>query len=163
MIQTKSVYSPIEPLKDGLRILVTRFRGRGMPKNRYDVWMASLGPSEKLLREFQGRKIGWDEFSRRYRRELFEAGTIDQRNQTIKNHGQKFTLRLLQELAHRETITLMCHCSEEEPHCHRHVLRSVLLGKIWILPRVSRLIVPETVHRAEVTKCPHSMGNLNSI
>lgn len=46
---------------------------------------------------------------------------IDKRNRTIKNHGQKFTLRLLQQLAKRSTITLLCHCAEEERHCHRHL------------------------------------------
>ena len=80
-----------------------------MPTSRYHVWMANLGLSEKLLRDAQADKIGWGEFSRRYRKELFEGGTIDQRNKTIKNHGQKFTLRLLQKLAKRTTVTLMCH------------------------------------------------------
>ena len=130
MIKTKSVFSPIDPRKDGLRILATRFRGRGMPTSRYHVWMANLGLSEKLLRDAQADKIGWGEFSRRYHKELFEGGTIDQRNNTIKNHGQKFTLRLLQKLAKRTTVTLMCHCAEDEPHCHRHLLRNVLEGKV---------------------------------
>lgn len=130
MIKTKSVFSPIEPRKDGLRILATRFRGRGMPTSRYDVWMANLGPSEKLLHEMLAGRIGWGEFSRRYRKELFEGGAIDQRNRTIKNHGQKFTLRLLQELAKRETVTLLCHCDEDEPHCHRHVLQAILKGRV---------------------------------
>src|SRR5688572_24438703 len=98
MIRTKSVNSPIERNKDGLRILATRFRGRGLPANRYDVWMANLGPSEQLFRIFTSRRISWPEFSRRYRKELKEGGSIDARNRTIKNHGQKFTLRLLQEL-----------------------------------------------------------------
>jgi len=31
MIRTKSVFSPIDRKKDGLRIQATRFRGRGMP------------------------------------------------------------------------------------------------------------------------------------
>ena len=130
MIKTKSVYSPIERAKDGLRILVTRFRGRGMPVSRYDVWMASLGPSEKLLRDGQTGKISWTEFIRRYRHELFETGSIDKRNQTIKNKGQKFTLRLLQKLAQRGTVTLLCHCAEDQLHCHRHVLRRILNGKV---------------------------------
>ena len=129
MIKTKSVFSPIEPSKDGLRILATRFRGRGMPTSRYDVWMANLGPSEALLRAVQSGKITWAEFGRRYRKELFEGGTIDRRNRTIKNHGQKFTLRLLQELAERGTVTVMCHCAEDEPHCHRHILQAVLRSK----------------------------------
>ena len=130
MIKTKSVYSPIERPKDGLRILVTRFRGRGMPVSRYDVWMANLGPSEKLLRDAQLGNIGWREFSRRYKKELFEKGDIDRRNKTIKNHGQKFTLRLLQKLGKRSTVTLLCHCAEDQPRCHRHVLRRILNGKV---------------------------------
>src|SRR5438046_5177834 len=99
MIKTKSVCSPINRTKDGLRILVTRFRGRGLPTSRYDVWMANLGPSENLLRHGHPGKISWGEFSRRYTKELFEGGAIDRKNETIKNHGQKFTLRLLQKLA----------------------------------------------------------------
>ena len=38
---------------DGLRVLVTRFRGRGMPKSRYDLWLPRLGPSEKLLERYK--------------------------------------------------------------------------------------------------------------
>src|SRR3954467_13613936 len=126
MVKTKSVYSPVAGRQDGLRILATRIRGRGLPKSRYDVWMANLGPSEKLLRDFQGGRITWAEFGRRYRRELFEGGTIDRRNRTIKNHGQKFTLRLLQQLARRGPVTIMCHCAEDESRCHRHILRRIL-------------------------------------
>ena len=73
MIRTKSVYSPIKRKRDGLRILATRFRGRGLPANCFDVWMPNLGPSEALLRS----ATSWGEFSRRYRKELREAGTID--------------------------------------------------------------------------------------
>ena len=130
MIKTKSVCSPIEPSTDGLRILATRFRGRGLPTSRYDVWMANLGPSESLLHAVLAGKITWAEFTRRYRKELFEGGTIDRRNRTIKNHGQKFTLRLLQQLAKHQTITLMCQCTEDELHCHRHILRLILNGKV---------------------------------
>ncbi len=129
MIKTKSVHSPIDR-DDGLRILTSRFRGRGLPANRYDVWMANLGPSERLLRDYLDEKITWAEFGRRYKAELQESGGIDSKNATIKNHGQKFTLRLLQELARRETITLLCQCDEDEPHCHRHLLKKMLDGKI---------------------------------
>src|SRR6187402_951787 len=110
MIKTKSVLSPMERSKDGIRILATRFRGRGLPATRYDVWMANLGPSEELLRAVLNGQITWTQFERRYQKELFEGGTIDRRNRTIKNHGQKFTLRLLQMLAKRGTVTVMCHC-----------------------------------------------------
>ena len=130
MIRTKCVYSPIEPRKDGLRILATRFRGRGLPTSRYDVWMANLGPSEKLLKAFLAGKIDWGMFSHRYRNELLEGGGVDRRNSLIKNHGQKFTLRLLKVLGRRGTVTVMCHCAEDQPHCHRYLLRKILQGKI---------------------------------
>lgn len=125
MIKTKSVWSPIDRKWDGLRVLVTRFRGRGLPKERCDIWLPNLGPSEELLHKFQSGKIPWAEFRKRYRDELFEGGSIDKRNRTIKNHGQKFTLRLLNELAAHAPVTLMCHCSEDQRQCHRHVLQEV--------------------------------------
>ena len=130
MLRTKSVHSPIEKNKDGLRLLVTRFRGRGLPASRYDVWMANLGPSEKLLKGYLKGDFSWTEFSARYRKEMFEAAPLDDRNETIKNHGQKFTLRLVQELAKQQTVTLLCHCDEDEPHCHRHLLKRLLESKI---------------------------------
>ena len=126
MIKTKSVSSPIQSRIDGLRILATRFRGRGLPKSRYDIWMPNLGPSQRLLADFQAEKITWGEFSRCYRAELYEGGSIDQRNPLIKNHGQKFTLRLLQELGRRGHLTVLCHCDEDQAHCHRHLLAKVL-------------------------------------
>ena len=126
MIQTKSVWSPIDKKKDGLRILATRFRGRGMKTGRYDVWMPSLGPSEKLLRAVQAEKLSWTKFVREYRRELLMDGPIDTRSRTIKNHGQKFTLRLLKRLAAKGSVTVMCHCAEDERHCHRHELQKLI-------------------------------------
>jgi uncharacterized protein YeaO (DUF488 family) len=126
MLRTKSVWSPIDRQKDGLRILVTRFRGRGMPTTRYDVWMPSLGPTERTLRSILAGRITWAQFVREYRRELLMDGPIDSRSPTIKNHGQKFTLRLLKELARKGNVTVMCHCSEDAVECHRHSLKKAI-------------------------------------
>ena len=128
MLKTKSVGTPIDHDADGLRILATRFRGRGMPTTRYHVWMPSLGPSEALLRAGQSGRITWPEFIRRYRAELFMDGPIDSRSKTIKNHGQKFTLRLVKHLARAGHVTLLCHCAEDQARCHRHVLRQLILS-----------------------------------
>ena len=125
MIKTKCVNTPIQD-EDGLRILATRFRGRGLEKNRYDVWMANLGPSEMLLREFQKGKINWKEYVRRYTEEILSSEEIDSRNKTIKNYGQKFTLRLLRKLSETNPITILCHCEESENHCHRHILKQII-------------------------------------
>ena len=127
MLKTRSISSPIDREADGLRILATRFRGRGVSPSRYDVWMASLGPSEGLLRAMLSGRIPWPEFARRYRRELLMDGGADRSNLTIKNHGQKFTLRLIARLAQRGDVTLLCHCGEDQRHCHRHLLQQLIL------------------------------------
>src|SRR5262249_33103234 len=124
MLRTKSVWSPIDRKRDGLRILATRFRGRGLPVTRYDVWMPSLAPSERILRAGHGGGLWWRQFAREYRKELFMAAPIDARSRTIKNHGQKFTLRLLARLARQGNVTLLCHCAEDQMECHRHLLRA---------------------------------------
>jgi len=126
MITTKSVYSPIDKKRDGVRVLVSRFRGRGLPTTAYDAWVPSLGPSEKLLKSFLDKKITWTQFQREYRAELFADGPVDKKNHLIKNHGQKFTLRLISALGKRETVTLMCQCSETEPMCHRRILKKII-------------------------------------
>lgn len=127
MLRVKSVYSPIDRKRDGLRILATRGRGRGLRSTRYDVWVASLGPSEKILNAHNRGRISWAEFKRLYRHEL-RNGPLDHLNTNIKNHGQRFTLRLIKKLAQKGNVTLMCHCPEETAHCHRFTLRDLVLG-----------------------------------
>ena len=59
---------------------------------------------------------------------MFMDGPIDSRSQSINNHRQKFTLRLLKKLARNGHVTLMCHCAEDQARCHRHVLRRLILS-----------------------------------
>lgn len=126
-IQTKSVHTEAEK-KDGLRVLVARFRGRGLPKSRYDLWLPSLGPSEDLLHGFLGGKVTWAKFSKEYQQELWADGPVDEKNKTSKNHGQKGLLRLLRFVSQQQPVTLLCHCDEDEAHCHRHLLQKILLS-----------------------------------
>ena len=129
MLTTKSVSTAIDRRADGLRILATRFRGRGLSASRYDVWMPALGPSEELLNAVRGGEVSWAEFGRLYRTELFMGGEIDTRNRTIRNHGQKSTLRLIKHLAEAGNVTLLCHCAEDERRCHRHLLRDLISSR----------------------------------
>jgi uncharacterized protein YeaO (DUF488 family) len=124
MVKTKSIWTPINRKSDGLRILATRFRGRGMGTTRYDVWMPSLGPSERLLKAFLRGQISWAAFAKGYKNEMRMDGPVDARCVSIKNHGQKFTLRLLKRLARKGNVTVMCHCAEDQPRCHRHLLKA---------------------------------------
>jgi len=101
-----------------------------MKSDHYDVWMANLGPSERLLRSalkgLADDKV-WRSFARAYKAEMLTSLDLDKSNTTIKNHGQKFTLRLLKRLAEKQNVTVMCHCGEDERHCHRHLLKELIL------------------------------------
>ena len=125
MLRAKSLRAPADAA-DGIRILVARFRGRGVPQGAYDVWMPNLAPSERLLRDFLGGAIGWPAFRTAYRTQMAEPAPVDADNATIKHHGQRHTLRLLRHLAEHQNVTLLCHCPEDEQHCHRHVLRALI-------------------------------------
>ncbi len=127
MLRVKSVKSPIDKEEDGFRILATRFRGRGMSADRYDAWVASLGPSEELLTRYVAGDLSWAAFGREYVRELRTPSPVDEGNHTIRNHGQKFTLRLIKALAEKQDVTLLCHCAEESTRCHRFLLLREIL------------------------------------
>ena len=116
-LKTKRWCVPAEP-DDGLRVLVCRYRPRGLPKAKetWDVWLKELGPSPELFDAFYGKgrtPITWDAYRERYTREM-EA----QREK-------------IAELAARvdagETVTLLCSkdCILEQV-CHRTLLAELI-------------------------------------
>jgi uncharacterized protein YeaO (DUF488 family) len=71
MIRIKRTYEP--PARtDGRRILVERLWPRGMKKEALhaDAWMKEVAPSTQLRQWFGHEVERWDEFRRRYQREL---------------------------------------------------------------------------------------------
>ena len=71
MIRIKRSYEP-RAREDGRRILVERLWPRGMKKEALhaDAWMKDVAPSTELRQWFGHRVERWDEFRRRYRKEL---------------------------------------------------------------------------------------------
>ena len=71
MLKLKRVYE--EPSKeDGFRILVERLWPRGMSKDRaaVDLWLKEVAPSPELRKWFAHDPAKWEEFRRRYEKEL---------------------------------------------------------------------------------------------
>ena len=126
MLKFKSVYDPIEKGTD-CASWQHGVRGHGMKMDRYDMWMPSLGPSEKLLKDKLGDAVSWKDFSKKYKDEVLSSTAIDKKNRTILNHGQKFTLRLIKKLAGKQNVTLMCHCDTNEEQCHLRVLEKIIM------------------------------------
>lgn len=70
-IRVKRAYDPPEP-GDGRRVLVDRVWPRGLSRDalRIDAWFRDLAPSSGLRKWFGHDPAKWDEFRRRYTREL---------------------------------------------------------------------------------------------
>jgi uncharacterized protein YeaO (DUF488 family) len=108
---------------EGLRIGTVRRPPRGVPKSEfasrdfYDVWLPLLAPSEPLVAAGQqavGEKA-WESFVRRYRAEM-------------KSADASRLLDLLAALSHQTDFAVGCYC-EDEAHCHRSVLRELLVDR----------------------------------
>jgi len=112
MVKTKSVYDPVEP-DDGERILVTRYWPRGLSKERLSLAarMREVAPSVELLRDWKAGKISWAEYETRYFKEMA--------SQTEK-------IRDLAQQSRHNTITLLCFERENNPHCHRYLLKKLI-------------------------------------
>jgi uncharacterized protein YeaO (DUF488 family) len=108
---------------EGLRIGTVRHPPRGVPKsefasrNYYDVWLPNLAPSEELLKVAQSAKDekAWRSFIKRFRSEMSRA-----ENSRV--------LDLLASLSHQTNFSVGCYCKDEE-HCHRSVLRQLLVER----------------------------------
>jgi len=91
-IKTKRIYE--EPIKsDGFRILVDRLWPRGIRKDQaqVDVWYKDIAPSDALRQWFGHEPARWDEFKRRYVKELQDK---DDNIESIiaKRSGKRVTL-----------------------------------------------------------------------
>jgi uncharacterized protein YeaO (DUF488 family) len=103
---------------EGLRILVTRYRPRGLAKSAetWDLWMPNLGPSKELHAAAYGKigtGISWQTYLARYRIEM------QQQTQAIAELAAK--------VKNGETITLLCSSQcERESRCHRGILKQLI-------------------------------------
>jgi len=118
---------------EGLRIGTVRRPPRGVPKaefasrNYYDCWYPELSPEVELMQQaleaIKLRKAGqeaqadklWKQFEKQFRKQLAEPAADR-------------TLGLLAALSHSSAFSLGCYC-DDEAHCHRSILRSLLADK----------------------------------
>lgn len=139
-IKLKSLKQPTEE-SDGLRILIARFRPRYLRKEdeNWHVWWKELAPSKSLWKEYlKDKKIDWDEYAHRYRLEirsnplalkaLHNLASLDRpTTNLVTNHleHRKPPPRCSDMLAKYDTVTLLCHCKEEN-HCHRFLVKQMV-------------------------------------
>ena len=115
MIKTKCVREPASP-EDGLRVLVTRTWPRGLPQDAVDVWWKELAPSAKLLADWRQKRITWGEYEERYRLEM----------EALPAHILIQGFWNMDAFEQDVVITLLCVEAEENPQCHRHILKAII-------------------------------------
>ena len=108
---------------EGIRIGTVRRPPRGVPKaefaaqNWYDVWFPNLAPSTETMKLGQeaATPAAWGKFAKKYKSEM-------------SSPEASHALELLAALSHSSNFSVGCYC-EDEAHCHRSVLRALLLEK----------------------------------
>jgi uncharacterized protein YeaO (DUF488 family) len=106
---------------EGTRIGTVRRPPRGVAKtefskqNWYDVWFPNLAPSVETMKMAQQARTPaqWAAFVKKYRSEM-------------NTPQAKHDLDLLAALSHTSDFSVGCYC-EDENHCHRSVLKSLLV------------------------------------
>ena len=113
-VKLKRAYEP-PTADDGTRILIDRLWPRGVTKERaaIDQWMKDISPSTELRKWFGHDPARWDEFRRRYAKEVHQhAELLDQ----------------LRSLSREGPITLV-YSAHDEKHNDAVELRELILGK----------------------------------
>jgi uncharacterized protein YeaO (DUF488 family) len=116
-VKTKRWNDPRAP-DDGFRVLIARFRPRGVTKARetWDAWWPELGPSRGLHAAVYGKSgppLPFHEYRPRYFDEM---------------RGQVLRIRALADRAAAgEVITLLCSSACTDPAvCHRTLLKNLI-------------------------------------
>jgi uncharacterized protein YeaO (DUF488 family) len=119
-LKTKRWNDPREP-DDGYRLLICRYRPRGLPKNKetWDGWCSELGPTQELHADYYGKHgppISWEEYRGRYLKQMEgQTELIDE---------------LAAMVAEGKTITLLCSSAcTDATHCHRTLLKDLIEAK----------------------------------
>jgi uncharacterized protein YeaO (DUF488 family) len=111
MIKLKRVYDPPDK-NDGRRILVERLWPRGLSKDKakVSIWMKDLAPSTELRKWYQHDLLKWDEFRRRYIKEL---------------ENNKEMVEELQKISDNNTVTFV-YAAHDEEHNSAVVLKQFM-------------------------------------
>lgn len=96
---------------DGIRICVMR---RIRPEYQFDIWLKTLSPSEKLLREYViDKKISWEDFCKKYTKSV------------IEKKSNQIYFKLLKDMSKTQKITLLCG-EKSAKYCHRSLIIDTL-------------------------------------
>ena len=107
MIALKRAYDPVSRA-DGTRFLVERLWPRGVTKAKLhlEAWLKEVGPSTELRQWFRHDPAKWDEFRKRYRRELDSHPDAWQPIVSAARHGPVTLVYSSHDTEHNNAVAL---------------------------------------------------------
>ena len=114
MIKLKRAYEPPNK-KDGQRVLVERLWPRGISKDdaKIQVWFKELAPSAELRKWYQHDVSKWEEFQKRYEKEL---------------GAKEEMIEELEKIAAKSVVTFV-YAARDEEHNSAVVLKKYIEGR----------------------------------
>lgn len=106
-INIKRVYKPYSK-DDGKRVLIDRLWPRGLSKAKahVDEWLKDIAPSTELRKWFNHEPAKWDEFQKRYKRELDNNQAVVKKLQDIAKSGKITIIYGAKDELHNDAVVL---------------------------------------------------------
>jgi len=111
-IKLKRVYEKAEK-SDGFRILIDRLWPRGISKEKaqIDLWLKDIAPSSELRKWFGHDLAKWNEFQKRYKKEL---------------ESKKKSVESLKKIIKKEKVVTLLFSALDEKHNNAVALTKIL-------------------------------------
>jgi len=107
-VKIKRIYE--EPAADdGYRLLVDRLWPRGVSKDKakLDLWLKEVGPSDELRKWFNHDPAKYEEFKKRFFKELDDNPAADQLKKIIKDNDKVTLLYSAHDERHNQAAAIL--------------------------------------------------------
>ena len=108
MLKIKRIYEPTQK-EDGFRVLADRLWPRGVTKEKahLDLWLKEIAPSNDLRKWFGHDPKKWDEFKKKYLKELEKSPQLEQLKKLEKENKVVTLLYAAKDTEHNEAVVLL--------------------------------------------------------
>ncbi len=107
MVNVKRIYDPASS-QDGKRIYIDRLWPRGLKKSDalFDEWLKEISPSNELRKWFGHDPAKWEEFKKRYKKELGDKKEMLDKLKKEAKHQKITLLYSAKETEHNNAVAM---------------------------------------------------------
>ncbi len=114
MVKVKRIYDPSSP-EDGKRIYIDRLWPRGLKKSEaiFDEWLKEIAPTDTLRKWFGHDPAKWNEFKKRYTKELESKEELLNKLKSEAKRGRITLLYSAKDTEHNNAVALAAFLKSE--------------------------------------------------